>query len=183
MDWYSIFKFLHVSSAVIWIGGGFVMVMLGVRADRARNDADLVAIVRQVAWAAERIYVPASISTLVFGLIVAGIGNYWASLWIVLGLIGIASTIALGIVVLTPMAKKVEAGFTQSGATPEVVAICREILTIAKFDMVLLFTIIADMVIKPSFAEWPILLIMVLALAAAGYLWLTPTFRKGMATT
>jgi hypothetical protein len=37
-------------------------------------------------------------------------------------------------------------------------------------------------VIKPSFSEWPILLIMVLALAGAAYLWLTPVFRKGMAT-
>jgi len=30
MDWYSIIKFLHVSSAVIWIGGAFIMVILGV---------------------------------------------------------------------------------------------------------------------------------------------------------
>jgi hypothetical protein len=159
------------------------MVMLGVKADRSRNDAEIVGVVRQVAWAAERIYVPASISTLVFGLTVAAIGAYWSSLWIILGLIGIASTIALGIVVLSPMAKKVESGFAQGGVTPDLVALCREILTIAKFDMVLLFTIIADMVIKPSFAEWPILLIMVLVLAGAAYLWLTPTFRKTMATT
>ena len=182
MDWYSIIKFLHVSSAVIWIGGAFIMVMLGAKADRARNDADIVAVVLQVAWAAERIYVPASIATLVFGLIVAWIGSFWSSLWIILGLLGIASTIALGIVVLTPLAKKVEAGFARDGASSEVVATCREILTIAKFDLVLLFTIIADMVIKPSFSEWPILLIMVLALAGAAYLWLTPVFRKGMAT-
>ena len=67
MDWYVLFKFLHVTSAVIWIGGAFIMIMLGVKADRAKDDAEIVGVVRQVAWAADRIYVPASIATLVFG--------------------------------------------------------------------------------------------------------------------
>src|SRR5690606_13894016 len=43
--WYATFKFLHVGAAVIWIGGAFVMVVLGARADRAKNDAEIVAIV------------------------------------------------------------------------------------------------------------------------------------------
>ena len=29
MDWYSLFKFLRVSAAVIWIGAGFGTVALG----------------------------------------------------------------------------------------------------------------------------------------------------------
>lgn len=181
MDWYSIIKFLHVSSAVIWIGGAFIMVILGVKADRARNDAEIVAVVRQVAWAAERIYVPASISTLVFGVITAWIGGLFGNLWVILGLVGVAATIALGIVVLTPMVKKAEAAFIAGGATPDVVAACRQILTIAKFDLVLLFTVIADMVLKPAFSDWGILVIMVVVLAAAAYVWLMPVFRKSMA--
>ena len=36
----------------------------------------------------------------------------------------------------------------------------REILTIAKFDMVLLFTIVADMVLKPTVNDWLTLAIM-----------------------
>src|SRR5437762_3110727 len=108
MDWYTLFKFLHVASAVIWIGGAFIMIALGVRAERGKNDAEMVSVVRQVAWAAERIYVPSSISTLIFGLIAATIGVLWGELWIILGLVGVAATIALGVVVLTPRAKAVE---------------------------------------------------------------------------
>lgn len=183
MDWYTIFKFLHVSSAVIWIGGAFIMVMLGIKAVRAGNDTEMVGVVRQVAWAAERIYVPASIATLVFGLIVAWIGSLWGNLWIILGLVGVASTIALGIVVLTPLAKKVETGFAAGGVTSGVAATCREILTIAKFDLVLLFTVVADMVLKPSLSDPVILAIMAAAIVVAALLWLTPAFQKGMPAT
>ncbi|TIV31179.1 MAG: hypothetical protein E5V96_30475, partial [Mesorhizobium sp.] len=28
MDWYSIVKFLHVVSAILWVGGGFVLFLL-----------------------------------------------------------------------------------------------------------------------------------------------------------
>jgi len=178
MDWYTLVKFLHVGSAVIWVGGAFVMIMLGAAAERAKNDVEMVGVVRQVAWAAERIYVPASITTLVFGVITAWIGSLFGNLWVILGLIGVASTIALGILVLTPRAKKVDAAFKAGGATAQVVAICCEMLTIAKFDAVLLFTVVADMVLKPGGGDWIILAVMAIVLIAAAAVWLTPVFRK-----
>jgi uncharacterized membrane protein len=178
MDWYALFKFLHVASAVIWIGGAFIMIMLGVKAERSKSDTELVGVVRQVAWAGERIYVPASISTLVFGLIVAWLGALWSDLWVILGLVGVAITIGMGILVLTPRAKKAEAGYAAGGVTPAVVAISREILTLAKFDAVLLFTVVADMVMKPGTDDWILLVVMAVVLVAAAAIWLTPVFRK-----
>jgi uncharacterized membrane protein len=178
MDWYSIFKFLHVASAVAWVGGAFVMIMLGVKAMRSKDDAQLVSVVMQVAWAGERIYVPASIATLVFGVITATIGNLWGNLWVILGLVGVAATLALGILVLTPMAKRVDAGMKAGGTSPAVVQTSRDLLTIAKFDAVLLFTVIADMVLKPEADSWVLLAIMAIVLIAAGVMWLTPMMRK-----
>lgn len=172
MDWYILAKFLHVASAVVWIGGALIMVLLGIRADRAKNNDELFAIVLQVAWAGERVYVPASISTLVFGLIAAWLGNLWGELWIILGLVGVVITIGLGVGVLTPRAKKVDAA-RSAGATPANLAIAREILTIAKFDMVLLFTVIADMVLKPTYADWITLVVFAVVLAGAAALFLT----------
>ncbi len=177
MDWYTFFKFLHVVAAVIWIGGGFIMLVLGVKADRGKNDAEIVGVVRQVAWAADRIFVPASVATLIFGLITAWLGSLWGELWIILGLVGVAVTLGLGILVITPRAKKVEAGYASGGVTAPVVAVCREIITIAKFDLVLLFTVIADMVLKPTPADWLTLLVMLVVIAGAAYVWLTPVFR------
>jgi uncharacterized membrane protein len=178
VDWYTLFKFLHVVAAVIWIGGAFIMIVLGARADRAKDDTELVSVVRQVAWSAERIYVPASVATLVFGVIVTTLGALWGNLWVILGLVGVAATIALGVIVLTPRAKKVEAGFASSGAAPATVAVSREILTIAKFDAVLLFTVVADMVLKPQAGDWITLGLMAVAIVAAAAVWLTPALRR-----
>ena len=175
MDWYSIVKFLHVASAVTWIGGGLIMVLLGVKADRARNDAEIVGVVRQVAWAADRIYVPASLATLIFGVVTATLGGLWSSLWVNLGFVGIVSTIALGVLVLTPRAKKVQA---ENGVTPAGVALSREILTIAKFDMTVLFVVIADMVLKPDPSDWGWLVVFAVVIVVAAVLWLTPVLRK-----
>jgi hypothetical protein len=98
---------------------------------------------------------------------------------VILGLVGVAATIGMGILVLTPRAKKAEAGFAAGGATPAVVAVSRELLTIAKFDLVLLFVVVADMVLKPQLSDWLTLVVFAIVLIAAAALWLTPAFRKG----
>lgn len=178
MDWYSFVKFLHVSSAIIWIGGAFIMVILGSKSARAGDDVEMVGIVRHVAWAAERIYVPSSIATLIFGLILAWLGTLWSDLWVILGLVGVATTVAMGITVLTPLTKKVESGFKTGGVTPVVVATSRQILTIAKFDALLLFVIVSDMVIKPEASNVAVLAAMALVLIVGAVFWLTPAFQK-----
>ena len=178
MDWYLVLKFLHVSAAVIWIGGAFVMVMLGVRASGGSDDKALVEVVREVAWAADHIYVPASIATLLLGLSLAWYGALWSNLWVILGLIGVATTVGLGILVLTPMVKKVDAGFKAGSTSPDMIATCREVLSISRFDLVLLFTVIADMVLKPSPSDWPVLAVMALVLLAAAFFWLEPVWSR-----
>ena len=174
MDWYLLSKWLHISFAIIWVGGAFIMVMLGMAAERARNENEMVFLVRKVAWAAERVFVPSSILTLVFGLLATWLAGLWSELWVIVGLVGVAATIAIGIIVLTPRAKKVEAGYASGGVCAPVVATCREMLAIAKFDLVLLFTIVANMVLKPQPSDWITLLIMAIVVVGAGALFLRP---------
>ncbi len=56
------------------------MVMLGIKCSRAKDDTGMVRVVRQVALAAERVYVPASVATLLFGLTLAWLGDLWTVL-------------------------------------------------------------------------------------------------------
>lgn len=183
MNWYDISKFLHVGFAIVWLGGALIMVILGAAAERARDDQDLVLIVRKVAWSADRVYVPASILMLIFGVTTTWIGGLWGHLFVVLGLAGIVATIALGVLVLSPRAKKVQAGYASGGPNASVVATSREILTIAKFDMVLLFTIVADMVLKPQLGDWVELLVMALVILVAATLFLLPLRNSAPAAT
>lgn len=177
LTWYGIFKFLHVGSAILWLGGGLFMIILGLVARRANNEDQMLGVVQQVSWAAERVYIPASVSTLVFGILTTVIGGQWAQLWVILGLLGIASTIFLGIVVLTPRAKRVEGLLKTGGPKAEAVAVSGEILAIARFDMVVLYTVVADMVLKPQWSDWLTLLIFIAVVGAAGYFFMYPLYR------
>jgi uncharacterized membrane protein len=175
MDWYALFKFLHVVTAIIWIGGAFIMLMFGINAVRQRDDGQLVGVAAQMGWAAERIYVPASMATVVLGLVAATLGNLWSELWVILGLVGMAITMALGILALTPRAKAVAAA---TGPGPAAVATSKELVTLVKFDCTALFVVVADMVLKPQPGDWPLLSVMALAVLGAAALWLIPTIRR-----
>jgi len=174
MDWYVFFKFLHVAAAIIWIGGAFIMLVLGMDAVRRNDDARLVSILALTGWAAERVYVPASMATVLLGLVAAWLGNLWAEAWVILGLAGMAITMALGILALTPRAKRVAAA---PGPTPEAVATARDMVTLMKFDCTALFVVVADMVLKPQWTDWVTAAMVLLVLAAAGF-WLLPTLRR-----
>jgi len=174
MDWYTIFKFLHVLAAIIWIGGAFIMLVFGINAVRRADNAQLVGVASQMGWAAERIYVPASMATVILGIIVATLGGMWGQLWVILGLVGMAITMALGILVLTPRAKKLAGAV----ASPATAAVARDLVTLVKFDCAALFVVVADMVLKPSSGDWVLVMTMAVVVAGAAALWLIPTLRR-----
>ena len=175
MDWYTVFKLLHVLTAIIWIGGVFVMLMLGIHAAKSRDDAQLVQVVQQMGWAAERIYVPASIATVLLGMVVAALGDMWSYLWVIVGLAGMAITMALGILALTPRVKKIAA---IHAVTPETIAISRQTLTLVKFDCAALFVVVADMVLKPQIDDWTTMAVMTIVVLGAAAIWLAPGLRR-----
>lgn len=175
MDFYLTAKFFHVTFAVIWLGGAAVMLVLGIQAARKHDDADLVAIVLKVAYLGGRVYMPAGLLTFLTGLAAVWLGWGWNHLWVVLGLIGFALTFVLGATVLKPRSDKIEAEYRANGLTPELVQQCRALLRVAKFDTVVLYVIIADMVLKPAAGDYLTLGILAVILMAAVGFFLTPT--------
>jgi len=87
MNWYDIFKFLHVASAVCWVGGGVILMYLGARAGRANDTDAQMTVIKQTASLARGWFMPAALSTVIFGLIVATLGNLWSNAWVILGLV------------------------------------------------------------------------------------------------
>ena len=52
--WYAVFKTVHVLFAVAWIGGGVLITILGLRAQRESDPAAVVGVARQAALPARR---------------------------------------------------------------------------------------------------------------------------------
>src|ERR1700748_74957 len=58
-DSYSIFKALHVTSAVIWVGGDVTLTTLGIVFERRRDGETMAALGKMGAWIGVKVYTPA----------------------------------------------------------------------------------------------------------------------------
>ena len=150
-NWYSLFKAIHVTFALVWVGGGVLLVILALRAERT-NDADqLAGIARHAIFAGERIFAPAGLIVFLMGIAMMINTNWgWGTFWIVLGLIGYAVTFITGVGVLAPLARRVSASLEERGPSdPQTTALVNRILLIARIDIAVLLIVVLDMVTKP----------------------------------
>jgi uncharacterized membrane protein len=173
MTYYEILKFLHVLAAIIWLGGGFMILTLVVRAERADDGLLLKKIAENTKWLAQRIFIPSSLAVLVLGIL-ATIEGPWGfgDLWIVLGLIGYAASFLTGILFLEPEGKRIDAAMTEYGpGSPQAAHHIRRINVVQRMEMVILFLVVAVMAVKPTGDDTGALLLgaaIVLATLAVG---------------
>ena len=150
-NWYATFKAVHVGFAAIWIGGGFLLTILGVIAERQNDPAQLAAIARQAAMVGQKLFSPSAGIVLLAGIAMMINTNWgWGHFWVTAGLIGFASTFITGMFVLSPRTRRLgELMQTVGPIAPETQAAIKEILLIARFDIAVLFLVVIDMVVKP----------------------------------
>jgi uncharacterized membrane protein len=178
MDVYGFVKFLHVGFVVIWLGGGLCLVLLAARANRADDTADLAKVIQQIVYMSGRVFVPSGLLALASGLIMAWLGDLFGTLWVIIGLVGFLATFGIGITLLKPRSDRVAAMIARDGITPAAIEQSREILRLAQFDMVLLFVIVSDMVIKPAPENFVVLLVMLAAILVGAGAFLRPVFAS-----
>jgi uncharacterized membrane protein len=149
--WYALFRVVHITFAVFWVGGGLLLTILGLRAERSTDPMEMATLARQAAFAGEKFFAPAGLVVLLMGIAMMINTNWgWGKFWVIVGLIGYAATFVTGIGVLSPLAKKIDQVLTEKGPTaPETQAAIQRILLVARIDVGVLLLVIADMVTKP----------------------------------
>ena len=150
-SWYFVFKSIHVLAAIIWLGGGATITILAFRAQRAKDNAQLIQIGKQAEWMSMRVFVPSSVVVLAMGVVLVHKGGWgYGHFWTLFGLIGWAVSFVVGAGFLGPetnrLAKLLE---TKGPDHPETQARLVRILAVARTDVVLILLIAADMVAKP----------------------------------
>ena len=105
----------------------------------------------------------------------------WSDAWVILGLVGFAATFCTGNFVIRPTADAIAAHEGQ-GRRDLALAAGNKLMKVAKFDYVMLFTVIADMVLKPEWSDVIVLAIMALVIAGGAALFLVPALRTETAT-
>jgi uncharacterized membrane protein len=149
--WYAVFKLIHVGVAVFWVGGGLLLTVFAIRADRAGSPEELMHIARQAAFAGEKLFAPAGLVVLAMGITMV-INDHigFGTTWVIVGLVGYALTFTTGIVVLAPLARQVVTlGDTAGPTAPETQEAVRKILLVARVDIAVLLLVVADMLMKP----------------------------------
>lgn len=156
MDFPLLLKFVHISAAILWIGGGFTLLLTGMlRQGRASAD-ELLALIRIVAFLGPRLFMPVSLITLASGVALLFLAGWGWQAFTVLGLAGVAFTALFGALILGPSADravKLAGDRGASAALPEL----RRIFRLAKLDYAVQFAVVFLMVVKPGWGEVAVL--------------------------
>ncbi len=171
MDLYTVFKFLHVLTALAWVGGGLALIAGQALAERAEGEAALFKILDLMNVLGKTWFVPTSFLTVIFGAIAATFGGMWGQFWVILGLAGFASTFFTGLLIIEPTGRKLGA-LVAEGRTDEAIAQGRQLMRISRFDYTVMLVVIFDMVFKPGWTDFLAIAVMALVVAAGAVVFL-----------
>jgi uncharacterized membrane protein len=169
MDHLLLLKFIHVAGAVVWIGGGFGLVLAGSIASARASTDRLLSILALVGLLAPRLFVPASLVVLVSGILLATLGGYGWPAWLVLGLAGIAATVALGAGFIGPACERALKRGEMAGPAAARGDVLRA-FRLARFDYVLHGAIVFLMVVKPGWNDLAPLAVVAAAISTGAVL-------------
>jgi uncharacterized membrane protein len=149
--WFAVFKLIHVGVAVFWVGGGILLTVLALWAQTKDDPEELATVASQAAFVGERFFAPAGLVVLAMGITMV-INDHigFGTTWVIIGLVGYATTFTTGIAFLSPRAKRVASLLETKGAgAPETQAAIQQILVIARIDVGVLLLVVFDMLMKP----------------------------------
>jgi uncharacterized membrane protein len=149
---YELLLTIHVLAAVIWVGGGVAMHILGRRVLKRDDSDEIYKFSKEVNTVAMRLYAPTSLVLLVAGILLVNEAGYeFSQLWITLAFIGWGFSFLVGVGYYGPQDKKLQALVAADGPTaPGVVANVRQALMVNSIEISILLLVIVDMTTKPG---------------------------------
>lgn len=169
MSYYELLVFGHIAAAIIWLGAGFLIGLLVLGAERAGDRMKEAGYHQDVGWLAPRLFIPASLATLVFGILLVADGAWTLDqLWIVIALCGWAVSFLLGILYFKPEGERIAAIAEERGPQdPEIAWRIPRLNVVDRLQLVILFTVVFDMVFKPTSDDGDVLVVGAIVLVAA----------------
>jgi uncharacterized membrane protein len=145
-------KFVHVTAAVVSVGGFLTLTVLNARIGRAGEPAAAAALGQQSEVFGRTVLGPAMGILLIAGVWMAGqFGIPFTDLWIVWGLVGFVAFILLGVVALGRTGAELGALARSAGPNdPRVTALRQRIAVLGWLSLLVLLSVIWAMVFKPT---------------------------------
>ena len=149
---YELWLAIHIVCAVLWVGGGVSVHVLGRMYTSEGDPAAMLDFNRKAISIGNRLYAPVSVVLIVAGvLLVEEVGYDYGSLWIVLGFLGWILGFVVGIGFYTLQGKRIDAAVAAEGASSETVAAgIRRVLLVNSVEVLILLLVVVDMAVKPD---------------------------------
>jgi uncharacterized membrane protein len=149
---YTLFKFLHVASVIIWIGGVCTLTILNMRLTREQDRSVLSALLQQSNFYGKAIIGPAAALTLIAGIVTAvNVGYKFSSLWITWGFVAIFASLILGATLIRSVNGKLgELAPVATPGEPRLRALQQRLATLNIINLLLLLSAVGAMVFKPT---------------------------------
>ena len=145
--------FAHIAAVVAWVGANTVLQVLTLRT-RAAGPDRMVQFTADIAWLGTHYFIPISLAVvgLGFALVAESDGAYdLGQFWVAAGIAMFVVSFALGAGFLGPETERISEMAEKRGPEDEEVQrrITR-VIWVARFELLLLFLVIFDMVVKPG---------------------------------
>jgi uncharacterized membrane protein len=149
---FTLFKFLHVLSVIVWIGGVLTFTVLNLRLTLEQDRGVLAALQRQSNFFGRAVIGPAAALTLIAGIVTAvSAGFDFGALWITWGFVAILISLILGATLIRMTNNNLGALVTSAGSSDVTVHAAQQRLALLNLlNLLLLISAVAAMVLKPS---------------------------------
>jgi uncharacterized membrane protein len=147
---YQVLVFIHIVSAVIWVGGAFFAQLLALRAQGASDPTVLPTISRYFEYLGMRVFMPASIVLFIAGAIMVAQAYSFGDLWVSVSMgLWLLSVIA-GALYIGPRTKKIAELFEAEGPSSTAArALLGKVFLVSRLELVSFAIILVMMVFKP----------------------------------
>jgi len=149
---YNLFKFLHVVSVILWIGGLVAVSVLNARLARTADRTVLAAMARQSRFFGTLVVAPAAGVTLITGIVMMAVSGMTSPpLWMIWGFAAILLSVVFGATFLrragTELSERVA---TTERDDPHLLSLQRRLATLNTMNLLLLLSAVWAMVFKPT---------------------------------
>lgn len=151
MTGYELWTFVHISAAVVWIGGAVVAQVFGILAKRSGDPARSAAFGRDLAFIGPKVFMPSALVVLITGVLLTEDGNWdWSEPFIWLGIVGWAVVAFTAFAYVTRAMGRVGARMAAEGPSAELAAQVGRLVLLARVLILVLFVVVFVMVVKPG---------------------------------
>lgn len=149
---YEVLLMCHVTAAVLWVGGSTGLILMALRLKRAGSGAQMGDYAKNLEWFGKFYFTPLSLLVLLFGILLVRQMETVAvtDFFVQYGLTAIVLTIAIGAGFLGPQSGKLGKLIDEKGVdSTEAQTLMNRILLVARFDGLMLISVVVVMTLKP----------------------------------